>query len=64
MPLWLRKFTFSKIKGWYDQQAKAQEMADNGGKTMIDLNNPDKSKLPDISKKKAPPTYATKMSKS
>jgi hypothetical protein len=64
MPLWLRKFTFSKIKGWYDQQAEAQKSAQNEDKTVIDLNNPDKSKLPDISKRKAPPSYTTKMSKS
>ena len=64
MPLWLRKFTFNKIKGWYDQQAKAQEIANTGDKTTIDLFNPDKSKLPDISKRKQSPSYSTKMSKS
>jgi len=51
MPLWLRKFTFNKIKQWYDDQAKANEAPQTEGKTMIDLFNPDKSKLPDISKK-------------
>lgn len=52
------------MKGWYDQQEEAQKAAQNGDKTVIDLNNPDKSKLPDISKRKTSSPYATKMSKS
>lgn len=52
------------MKGWYDKQVEAQKAAQNGDKTLIDLHNPDKSKLPDISKRKPTPTYATQMSKS
>jgi len=52
------------MRGWYDKQAEAQKSTQNGDKTLIDLYNPDKSKLPDISKRKSTPSYATKMSKS
>lgn len=53
MPLWLRKFTFSKIRDYYQEEKDAVEKTNRtskGGKNQtsdfIDFANPDKSKLP------------------
>ena len=40
MPLWLRKFTFSEIKKFYDTEAKANSQATKG-KNQSNLVNPD-----------------------
>jgi hypothetical protein len=54
MPIWLRKFTFNKIKEYYDKQneeAEAQrKMLENKGK-------------PEISRPDVVPTYSTKAAK-
>jgi hypothetical protein len=58
MPIWLRKFTFNKLKEWYNKKSEIENKSSN----QIDLANPDKSKLPPkpiIN----PPTYVTKASK-
>ena len=35
MPLWLRKFTFSKIQGYYDKQNEEIKAAKGGNKTTL-----------------------------
>ena len=63
MPIWLRKFTFNKIKSYYDGVDKSQKKANSKG-TDIDLNS---SKTPNIPpqafKPPSAPTYVTKKSK-
>jgi hypothetical protein len=53
MPLWLRKFTFSKIRDHYEQENQAAQKSNRtskGGKNQssdfIDFAKPDRSKLP------------------
>ena len=29
MPIWLRKFTFNKLKEWYDKEAEAADQQNN-----------------------------------
>lgn len=41
MPIWLRKFTHSEIRSWYDEEKKANENASNGGKGAKNLVNTD-----------------------
>jgi len=54
MPIWLRNFTFNKIKDWYDK-AKEEESK---------LLNPNQSKSnPEIFKPDINPSYNTKASK-
>lgn len=66
MPIWLRKFSFNKIKNWYDEEAKAKSSSQN----QIDLNNPSKSNIPQSGFNpptnkgfKSKPNYVTKASK-
>jgi len=40
MPIWLRKFTFSEIKKWYDEEKKVNETSSKG-KNQTSLVNPD-----------------------
>ena len=37
MPIWLRKFTFSEIQKWYEEEKKSYEKAQKGdsSKTLI-----------------------------
>ena len=60
MPIWLRKFSFNKIKQWFDAEAEAQSKGAKGANN-IDMANPDKSKLPP--KQVTPPNYVMKASK-
>jgi len=60
MPIWLRKFTFNKLKTFYEEKDSAQKKAAKGNNTQIDLNNPT-SPIP--SKQIHPPSYVTKKSK-
>ena len=47
MPIWLRKFTFKRIKDWYDKEKEIySKSSSNSNNTQIDLVNPDKSKIP------------------
>jgi len=55
MPIWLRKFTFNKIKEWYDQSKSNKN--ENKKKTEKAKENAAKKK------KIKPPTYVTKASK-
>lgn len=54
MPIWLRRFTFSKIKDFYDQKNEAEEKAMKKAKGM----QQGKILKPDIN-----PSYTTKASK-
>ena len=66
MPIWLRKFTFNKIKSWYDGEKEAQEKAQSKSSngTNIDLNSSIKPKIPQQAiPKTSPPSYTTKASK-
>jgi len=53
MPLWLRKFTYNKVKDYYEKQEKSIKQAKNGQnsnlKTIIDEDGTIKS--PDFLKK-------------
>ena len=55
MPIWLRKFTFHKIKEWYDQsKANKNENSWLSGEAKENAAK---------NKKVKPPTYVTKASK-
>ena len=60
MPIWLRKFTFNKIKQWFDAEDEARAKSTNGVNG-IDMANPDKSKIPQ--NQVSPPNYVMKASK-
>ena len=53
MPIWLRKFTYHKIKEFYDREAEEMKKTQN-------INKPSK----DISRPNVAPTYSTKAAKS
>jgi len=54
MPIWLRNFTFHKIRDWYDKVKEQEEKA----------LNPDRQKLtPKISRPDIKPSYSAKASK-
>jgi hypothetical protein len=55
MPIWLRKFTFNKVKEWYDQ-SKSNKNEDSW------LSGESKENAAK-NKKVKPPTYVTKASK-
>lgn len=60
MPIWLRRFTFEKIKEFYDSEREEME------KQQGTLNNSNKAEIarPNISSPKQPaPTYTTKAPK-
>lgn len=57
MPIWLRKFTFNKIKEHFD---KLNEKSKDPN--AIDLENTGKIKTPEFLKKVSPPTYTAKKS--
>lgn len=52
MPIWLRKFTFSKIKEWYDKESEAYENGSSSNSNSKEIAGPDIS-----------PSYSTKASK-
>lgn len=53
MPIWLRNFTFNKIKDFYDKQSEAES------KMLKQQDN----KKPKIARPDIQPTYSTKASK-
>lgn len=59
MPVWLRKFTFNKLKEWYDAQNKEK------GQYLINEDAPaTQVQIPDVVKKlQQNPTYNVKTSK-
>jgi hypothetical protein len=59
MPIWLRNFTFNKLKEYYD----AEQAAANKDPNKIDLTNPDKSTPPQKRPSHSPPSYVTKVSR-
>jgi len=59
MPIWLRKFTFNKLKNHYDEVEENRKKASKGNGTQIDLNNPSTSQPP---KTVSPPSYISKRS--
>ena len=60
MPTWLRKFTFKKLKEYYDEQNAT--IQSNSSNNSIDLANPDKSKMP-TKRTVSPPSYVAKTSR-
>lgn len=69
MPIWLRNVTFKKLKEWFDAEAEANQKMhqkySNSGKgntTNIDLNNPNKSAIPE-GPKVSVPSYVANMRK-
>ncbi len=65
MPIWLRNFTFNKIKEHYDEESQEMKKAQgksSGAKTVV--NSEGKIEAPEHFKNvKKPPTYVTKASK-
>ena len=41
LPMWLRKFIYSEIKNYYDDEKKQYDNARNGGSNRTNLVNPD-----------------------
>ena len=64
MPIWLRKFTFNKIKEYYDKQNKSTQDEDSWtNKSGATAQNASKNvKVPDFISK-SPQTYQTKASR-
>ncbi len=60
MPLWLRKFTFNKLKEYYDKQA---EEAEKQQKQLKNKGNTGEIAKPNISRPKQLPTYSYKAPK-
>ena len=56
MPLWLRKFTFNKIKKWYQDQEEAADARNNI------VNSETASKIKPL-QPNVEPTYSTKAAK-
>lgn len=50
MPTWLRRFTFMKIKEYYDEQTAAMENKTSGGKQTV-INSDGTIKTPDLLQK-------------
>jgi hypothetical protein len=65
MPIWLRNFTFNKMKEHYDKEAAEMKKAQGkstGGDTVIDSEG--KIKAPEhLKSAKLSPTYTAKASK-
>lgn len=62
MPIWLRKFTFNKIKSYYDK-VNNQENQDNVQKSIAAMKSVGATKDKTPVGKITPPTYVTKASK-
>jgi hypothetical protein len=62
MPIWLRKFTFNKMKGYYEKQNNA-ENGDNVQKSIAAMKSVGATKPKTSIGKISPPTYVTKASK-
>ena len=58
MPIWLRKFTFEKLKEYYDKQNKEAEKQQN----LLKNNSSKEVSRPNVTSTK-PPTYVTKAPK-
>jgi len=62
MPIWLRKFTFHKLRSHYDKISN-QENADNVQKSISAMKSIGATKDKAPMNKISPPTYVTKASK-
>jgi len=66
MPIWLRNFTFNKMREHYDKEASQMKKAQgkSGGSTTL-MDSDGKVQTPEHLKhiKNSPPTYITKASK-
>lgn len=62
MPIWLRKFTFHKLKSHYDKVGN-QENQDNVQKSINAMKSVGATKDKTSIGKISPPTYVTKASK-
>ena len=55
MPIWLRKFTYSKIKDFYAEEKRVNDNASSGGKGTKNMINPDgKINTPDFASASKP----------
>jgi hypothetical protein len=65
MPIWLRLFTFNKIREFYENESKANTPSQNGKKTLVDTDG--KVNTPEFLKASkdytSKPTYSTRASK-
>jgi hypothetical protein len=48
MPIWLRRFTFNKINGFYKQEKEDMENAKNGGKSKSMIDSSGKVNTPEF----------------
>ena len=62
MPIWLRKFTFHKLKSHYDKISN-QENVDNVQKSIKTMKSVGATKDKSSTNKISPATYVTKASK-
>ena len=62
MPIWLRKFTFNKLKAYYEQ-VNNSEKEDNVQKSISAMRSVGATKDKSPIGKVAPPTYVTKASR-
>jgi hypothetical protein len=58
MPIWLRRFTFNKVKEFYDKQKEEKDKVEN---TLANKNNKNDLSRPNIAPKQ--PTYVAKAPK-
>jgi len=61
MPIWLRRFTFNKINGYYKEEKENMENPQNGGKNKSLISPDGKVNTPDFQKPN-PPTNKNKSS--
>ena len=57
MPIWLRKFTFNKLKEYYEKQNENSKQSQSGNSKKVTENG--KVVSPEFLKNAQPPTYTT-----
>jgi uncharacterized membrane protein len=60
MPIWLRRFTFNKLKEYFDKQ---QEENEKQQQQLTNKSNPKEIARPNIAPKTTTPTYSYKAPK-
>lgn len=50
MPVWLRKFTFNKIKDFYEEESKSYKKANSKSNTTSVIDSSGKVKMPEVAK--------------
>lgn len=64
LPIWLRKYTFSEIQKFYQEESEASEPKGSNTTQMVDdQGNVNVPAFAKASKEFSPPTYSTKASK-